>query len=175
MSKKEQSRDIQHSRDSVDELVKALRFEFTDIGVSATADLLYEQAPVTCNVVVAGLPYTGDAIHGEYSGAEMFTVIPGHIHAPMENHTCSVSARDIGFLRFQGGTDAVEGDRVASEIAWFYGDYAMPSMRDGPIAMNIFARFDQHNWEKFAEACGSVKPGEGRPVRITAVPHGEAG
>lgn len=168
MSQAEQTDKHSKSRSEVSGLVKALRFTFVEEQVSAIAHLLYDEAPLTCDVVVAGLPYHGDAVHGEYSGPEVFTVLPGRIHAPKENDTVNVADRDVGFLRFKGGTDVVATDKVASEIAWFYGDDAVPSMKDGPIALNIFARFAPEGWQQFVAVCRSIQPGHSRPLRIEA-------
>ena len=168
MSQAEQSDNQSKPRSEVTGLVNALRFTFIEEGVSAVARLLYSEAPLTCDVVVAGLPYSGNAVHGEYSGPEVFTVLPGHIHAPKENETTRVLSRDVGFLRFLGGTDVVSNTQVASEIAWFYGDDAVPSMKDGPIALNIFARFEEEGWRTFVEVCRAIQPGHSRPLRIEA-------
>ena len=168
MSQIEQSDTDIKSRSKVHGLVHALRITFTEEQVSAIAHLRYDVAPATCDVIVAGLPYEGEAIHGEYSGPEIFTVLPRHIHVPKENTSADVKAGDVGFLRFWGGTDAVSSNEVASEIAWFYGDNAVPSMKDGPVAMNLFARFDSDGWQRFVDVCRSISPGRSRSIRIEA-------
>lgn len=168
MSKKEQSHQVYHSEHAAAELVKGLRFIFPQDNVAAEARLLYQQAPITCNVIVAGLPYSGVAVHGTYSGPEVLTFIPGYIHAPQENQSTRVSSGDVGFLRFQGGTHLLPGNKVTSEIAWFYEAGACPSMEDGPIPLNIFARFEGSEWEQFAESCKSIPPGQSKPLKIVA-------
>lgn len=169
MSREEQSQTQAKTRSEVSGLVKALRFRLVDENVSAVARLLYQQAPYTCDVVVAALPHSGEAFHAEHSGQELFTVLPGRIHAPAENRTLQVNERDVGFLRFRGGTDVVPDDKVASEIAWFYGDQAVPSMKDGPVPLNIFARFELDGWAEFVAACRTVEPAEARPLVIEPV------
>ncbi len=169
MSHEEQSRKPTRSRSDVGGLVTALRFYFPHENVSATARLLDRDAPHTCDVIVATLPHRGEAFHGEYSGEEVFTLLPGRVHAPAENSTTKVNERDIGFLRFRGGTDVVEGDEVVSEIAWFYGNDAVPSMKDGPIELNIFARFEREGWEAFAAVCRKLKPEQAHPIIIEAI------
>lgn len=169
MSKNEQTDQDGLTRGNVEGLVQALRFRFPDDDVSATARLLDRQAPHTCDVVVAALPHAGEALHGEHSGPEVFTFLPASIHAPEENSTTQVKERDVGFLRFRGGTDFAQNDKIVSEIAWFYGDHAVPSMRDGPIAVNVFARFDLPGWAEFAAVCRRMKPGESRRLIIERV------
>lgn len=166
MSQEEQSQKQGKNRSDVKGLIKTLRFRLTDENISVTAQLLHQQAPHTCDVIAAALPHYGEAIHGKYSGPEVLTFLPGKVHAPAENRTTRVKQRDIGFLRFKGGTDLVPDDKVMSEIAWFYGDEAIPSMQDGPIEVNVFARFDETGWEEFAEACRNMKPGQARPLVI---------
>lgn len=169
MSEEEQSLVKKGPAYGAEDLVRIIRFCFPEQKVSARARLLYEDAPHTCDVVVAALPHEGLACHGQYSGPELMTVLPGKVHAPKENHTTKVAKGDVGFLRFRGGTDFVPEDKVASEIAWFYGDGALPSMADGPVPVNIFARFEPDDWEAFARVCEGLRPGDSCPLRIETV------
>lgn len=169
MSKEEQSQTDARNRTNVRGLVKAIRFRFVDENVSAVARLLYQQSPYTCDVIVAALPHSGEAVHAEHSGQELFTVLPGKIHAPAENRTMEVGERDVGFFRFRGGTDVVPEDKVAAEIAWFYGDQVVPSMKDGPVEVNLFARFELAGWREFVDLCRNMEPGQTRSLVIEAV------
>jgi hypothetical protein len=59
---------------------------------------------------------------------------------PPENATTAVGAGDIGFLTVEGGS-SYGFDEDHSEICWFYDRDATPSMAEGPIDVNVFARF----------------------------------
>jgi hypothetical protein len=43
-----------------------------------------------------------------------------------------------------------------AELAFFYGRGARPSMPDGPVAMNLFARIVE-NFDGFQKVCARIK------------------
>jgi len=114
-------------------------FRFLDEDVAARARLLRDQAPGTCEAVLDALPATGLARHGIYSGSEVYLVLPVLLAPPREHATTVVGAGDVGFLTVEKGSGyGIEADY--SEICWYYDLDATPSMPDGPIAVNVFAR-----------------------------------
>ena len=114
-------------------------FRFLDEDVAARAWLLREQAPQTCAAVLDGLPASGLARHGIYSGSEVYLVLPVLLAPPRERATTIVGAGDVGFLTVEKGS-GYGIDEDYSEICWFYDLDATPSMPEGPIAVNVFAR-----------------------------------
>ena len=116
-------------------------FRFVDEGVSASARLLPEHAPETCRAVLGALPAAGSARHGIYSGSEVYLVLPEVVEPPREHATTIVGPGDVGFLTVAKGSGyGIEEDY--SEICWFYDLDATPSMPEGPIAVNLFARLN---------------------------------
>ena len=114
-------------------------FRFLDEGVAARARLLREQAPETCEAVLNELPTDGLARHGIYSGSEVYLVLPVLLAPPREHATTIVGPGDVGFLTVEKGSGyGIEEDY--SEVCWFYDLDATPSMPEGPIAVNVFAR-----------------------------------
>ena len=114
-------------------------FRFLDEDVAARAWLLRDQAPQTCAAVLDELPAFGLARHGIYSGSEVYLVLPVLLAPPLEHATTIVGAGDVGFLTVEKGSGyGIEEDY--SEICWFYDLDATPSMPEGPIAVNVFAR-----------------------------------
>jgi hypothetical protein len=114
-------------------------FRFLDEGVQASARLLRGQAPETCEAVLGALPASGLARHGVYSGSEVYLVLPMLLGPPREHATTIVGPGDVGFLTVEKGS----GYRIEesySEVCWFYDLDATPSMPEGPIAVNVFAR-----------------------------------
>ena len=114
-------------------------FRFPDEGVIASATLLREHAPETCRAVVGALPAAGTARHGIYSGSEVYLILPDLLHPPRENATTIVGPGDVAFLTVEKGS-GYGIDESYSEICWFYDLDATPSMPEGPIAVNVFAR-----------------------------------
>lgn len=115
-------------------------FRFPDEGVAASARLL-EEAPETCRAVVNALPVSGLARHGIYSGSEVYLVLPEVITLPREHATTLVGPGDVGFLTVEKGS-GYGIEESYSEICWFYDLDATPSMPEGPIAVNVFARLE---------------------------------
>lgn len=113
---------------------------FADEGVVSTARLL-EEAPETCRAVLASLPVSGLARHGIYSGSEIYLVLPELLRPPREHAASIVRPGDVGFLTVEEGS-GYGIDESYSEICWFYDLDATPSMPEGPIAVNVFARLD---------------------------------
>ena len=114
-------------------------FRFLDERVAASARLLQEQAPDTCRAVVDALPVAGSARHGIYSGSEVYLVLPELLAPPREHATTIVGPGDVGFLRVEKGS-GYGIEEAYSEVCWFYDLDATPSMPEGPIAVNVFAR-----------------------------------
>src|SRR5262245_35838882 len=64
---------------------RLITLTFPDTGESALADLLDAEAPGTCELVWKRLPVEQRAVHGMYSGAEVFALIENPEPAPAEN------------------------------------------------------------------------------------------
>lgn len=108
--------------------------------VSARAILLRDRAPRTCAAILERLPLTVLAHHGIYSGSEVAMVLPELIRADAENATSEVAKGDLAFTWMEKGSHyGVSAD--FSELCWFYDIDARPSMWDGPVPVNVFARF----------------------------------
>jgi hypothetical protein len=129
-------------------------FRFLDEGVAASARLLQEQAPDTCRAVVDALPAAGSARHGIYSGSEVYLVLPELLAPPREHATTIVGPGDVGFLTVEKGS-AYGIEEPYSEVCWFYDLDATPSMPEGPIAVNVFARL--YEAEAFFAVCRRMR------------------
>ena len=129
-------------------------FRFLDEDVAAPARLLREQAPETCREVWDALPAAGLARHGIYSGSEVYLVLPTLLAAPREQATTIVGAGDVGFLTVEKGS-GYGIEEGYSEVCWFYDLDATPSMPEGPIAVNVFARL--HDADAFFGVCRQMR------------------
>ena len=129
-------------------------FRFVDEEVAASARLLRERAPHTCRAVLDALPAAGSARHGIYSGSEVYLVLPVLLGPPREHATTIVGPGDVGFLTVEKGSGyGIEEDY--SEVCWFYDLDATPSMPEGPIAVNVFARL--YNADAFYAVCRRMR------------------
>jgi hypothetical protein len=138
-------------------------FRFLDEGVAARARLLQGQAPETCAAVLDELPIAGLARHGIYSGSEVYLVLPVLLAPPREHATTIVGPGDVGFLTVEKGSGyGIEEDY--SEVCWFYDLDATPSMPEGPIAVNVFARL--YDAEAFFTLCRRMRLEGAKRVEI---------
>ena len=133
-----------------DELV----FRFLDEGVAASARLLEREAPETCRAVLDALPAAGLARHGIYSGSEVYLVLPTLLALPREHATTIVGPGDVGFLTVEKGS-GYGIEEAYSEVCWFYDLDATPSMPEGPIAVNVFARL--YDADTFFAVCQRMR------------------
>jgi hypothetical protein len=139
-------------------------FRFPDEGADASARLL-DEAPETCRTVLGALPVSGTARHGIYSGSEVYLVLPEVFTPPREHATTIVHPGDVGFLTVEGGSGyGIEEDY--SEICWFYDLDATPSMPEGPIAVNVFARLA--DTDAFFAVCRRMRLEGAKRIEIAA-------
>jgi hypothetical protein len=142
-----------------------LLLRFPDDGVSASARLLQREAPETCRAVLDALPVTGTARHGIYSGSEVYLVLPEVLTPPREHATTIVGPGDVAFLTVEKGSGyGIEEDY--SEICWFYDLDATPSMPEGPVAVNVFARLDDA--DAFFAVCRRMRLEGAKSIEIAA-------
>jgi hypothetical protein len=137
---------------------------FLEEDVAANARLLREQAPETCSAVWDALPASGLARHGIYSGSEVYFVLPELLTAPREHATTIVGAGDVAFLTVEGGS-GYGIEESYSEVCWFYDLDATPSMPEGPIAVNVFARL--HDANAFFAVCRRMRLEGAKKLEIT--------
>lgn len=143
--------------------MEELVFRFPDEGVAASARLLQEDAPETCRAVQEALPAAGTARHGIYSGSEVYLVLPELLRPPREHSTTIVGPGDVAFLTVEKGS-GYGIEEAYSEICWFYDLDATPSMPEGPVAVNVFARL--HDAEAFFAVCRRMRLEGAKPVEI---------
>src|SRR5215211_5892684 len=132
-----------------------LVFTFVDEGVSAVAELFEDQAPKTCAAVLDCLPQSGESHHATYSGSEGVLILDRDLGIGRENATSKVIPGDLGYTRFEGG-EMWGFPKSFSELCWFYDRDAVPSMPDGPVPVNIFARI-MEGFDEFAAACRRMR------------------
>lgn len=120
---------------------RKIRFTFMTSGVSASAVLLDDVVPRTCDAVWDALPVSGAAHHAVYSGSEAVLILPELVKADPENATADVATGDVGFTWFDAGSSFGVAEAF-SELCWFYDADGKPQMMEGPVPVNVFARFE---------------------------------
>ena len=138
---------------------------FVEEGVSAVAELLEKEAPRTCAAVLAALPQEREAHHATYSGSEVAYLLDRDLGLGKENATSRVIPGDVAYTRFEGG-EMWGFPESFSELCWFYDRDAVPSMPDGPVPVNIFARIVE-GFDEFAAACRGMRRTGVKLVRVT--------
>jgi hypothetical protein len=144
-----------------------IRIEYPDENTAVTARLLTDEAPGTCAAVLETLPVEGEACHGMYSGPENFFILPRVIDIGMENATSTMLPGDVAFLTIPEGRYHSFSEAL-SEILWFYGRGACPSMADGPCRANLFAVMEDEGKERFFEVCARLQREGVKRARVTA-------
>ncbi|MET7498405.1 DUF3830 family protein [Streptomyces sp900116325] len=71
-------------------------------GVTATARLLDDRAPITCQAIWDALPLGSDVYHAKYARNEIYTLIPAFapVEPPLENPTVTPIPGDLCYFTF---------------------------------------------------------------------------
>ncbi|MBM3263347.1 MAG: DUF3830 family protein [candidate division Zixibacteria bacterium] len=143
---------------------RRIRFTFVDENVSVEAELLEEEAPRTCQGVWDRLPLEAEGTHAIYSGSEIAFFISKDIVIEPENQTSRVIPGDIGYYYLPPSTMYGWKDGL-SELCWFYDRDARPHMPEGPVMINLFARFVGDTTE-FYRVCRRMRREGVKRVRV---------
>jgi hypothetical protein len=146
------------------ERIRRLRLVFPGESVISVAELLESEAPVTCRTIWEALPFEGELNHAIWSGPETYLPIDASIRIPPEHQTRSPLPGEIGFYAIDGGV-LVDWPEDMAEVAFFYGRGSRPSMPDGPVAMNIFARIVE-NLAAFQAVCARIRKEGVKRLRV---------
>jgi hypothetical protein len=129
---------------------------FVDSGESATAELLSEEAPETAEMIWERLPQDAKAIHGMYSGAEVFTILENGPPSVAENLVQLPLPGELLYF-YDEGHGALGARKAVGEICLAYGRGVVLRGHEGvPVHGTLFARIPgdwMHDWTAFAQAC----------------------
>ncbi|MET8473620.1 DUF3830 family protein [Streptomyces sp. NPDC006422] len=109
-------------------------------GVTATAKLLDDRAPITCEAIWNALPLGSDVYHAKYARNEIYTLVPAFApqEPPLENPTITPIPGDLCYFTFsntqmstasygyeaaaeQQGAQAAHAERdIVVDLALFY-------------------------------------------------------
>ena len=94
-------------------------------------------------------------------------LLPTSIRIEREKATCAVLPGDVVYI-WLNRDDHYGLDDDVSEIAWFYDRDCRPSMFEGPVLANIFARIEG-DAEEFYRACADTRISGVKTMRISLV------
>lgn len=146
---------------------KYIRLLFPDEGLTAVAELLETEGPETCRMIWDRLPFEGELQHGQWSGPETYLLINPSIRIGPENQTFHTLPGEVGYYALEGGRILGWPDDMA-EVTFFYDRGARPSMMDGPVPVNLFARITE-NLEGFAAMCRRIRRDGVKRLRVERV------
>jgi hypothetical protein len=133
-----------------------IRLTFVESGESVLADLLPNEAPQTCEIIRKRVPIEAKAIHGMYSGAEVFTMIEDAPPSVEENLVQLPLPGELLYF-FDGGRGATSARKPAGEICFVYGRGVVLRAHEGiPTHATLFGRVPgdwKHDWTDFGQAC----------------------
>jgi hypothetical protein len=129
---------------------------FVASGETVLAELLEEEAPSTCNLIWSLLPLEAKAIHGMYSGAEVFTLVENALPSFAENLVQLPLPGELLYF-YDEGRGATGARKPVGEICFVYGRGVVLRGHEGvPVHASLFSRIRgdwKHDWNAFAQAC----------------------
>lgn len=129
-------------------------------GESVIAEMLDDEAPEICKLVWDRLPVEGKAIHGMYSGAEIFTLLDNPQPAPPENTVLIPLPGELLYF-YDDTKNATNVKPAVAEICFVYGRGVILRGPEGvPTHAGLFARVPgdwKYDWVDFAKACRRVR------------------
>src|SRR3954470_18936675 len=99
---------------------RQIRLTFPASGASVLAELLDDEAPKVCALVWDMLPVESKAIHGMYSGFEVFVMVDKPQPAPAENLVQLPLPGELLYF-FDPGQGATGAKKPVGEIVLVYG------------------------------------------------------
>lgn len=151
---------------------RTLRLTFTATGKSTLAELLDDEAPKVCELVWNMLPVETKAIHGMYSGAEIFAIVDKPQPSPVENLVQLPLPGEILYF-YDPGAGAVGAKKPVGEIAVVYGRGVTLRAHEGvPTHCALFARIPgdwKYDWLEFAQECRRARWEGPQVIRIERV------
>ena len=151
---------------------RQVRLTFPTTGESVVAELLDDEAPNVCRLVWDMLPVQTKAIHGMYSGAEIFVMVEKPQPAPAENLVQLPLPGELLYF-FDPGSGGVGAKKPVGEIVFVYGRGVTLRAHEGvPTQCALFARIAgdwKYDWTGFAQACRKARWEGPQMLRIERV------
>jgi hypothetical protein len=139
---------------------RKIRLTFLDTGESILAEMLDDEAPEVCGLVWDLLPIETRAIHGMYSGAEVFALIDDPQPCAPENLTQLPLPGEILYF-YDESKNVTNPRRAVAELCIVYNRGVVLRGPEGvPTTASLFARIPgdwKYDWTDFREACRKAR------------------
>ncbi len=150
---------------------RKIRLSFPATGESVVADMLDDEAPGICDYVWSLLPLENRALHGMFSGAEVFQLIDNPQPIPAQKTTWVPLPGELLYFYDAGGNVTCPPHAVG-EVCLVYGrGVSLKTFEGAPTYASLFARIPgdwKHDWKPFAEACRRCRTVGPQVLRIEA-------
>ena len=151
---------------------RQVRLTFPATGESVVAELLDDEAPNVCRLVWDMLPVEAKAIHGMYSGAEVFVMVEKPQPAPAENLVQLPLPGELLYF-YDAAVGAVGAKKPVGEIVFVYGRGVTLRAHEGvPTHCALFGRVAgdwKYDWTAFVQACRKCRWEGPQVLRIERV------
>jgi hypothetical protein len=153
-----------------------IRLTYVGTGQSVLAEMLDDEAPEVCRLVWDRLPVEGKALHGMYSGAEVFVLLDPPLPHPPEN-LCQIPLPGEVFLFHDPGRSVAGPKQPVGELCFVYNRGVILRGPEGaPTYCSLFARVPgdwKSDWVEFQKACRNVRREGPQVLRIEREPAGD--
>jgi hypothetical protein len=143
-----------------------IRLTFVNTGESVLAEMLDDEAPEVCRIVWDLLPVETRAIHGMYSGAEVFALLDDPQPVPLEALTQLPLPGEILYF-YEDSMNVTNVRKRVAELCIVYNRGVVLRGPEGvPTHACLFARIPgdwKYDWVPFREACRRAR-WEGPPL-----------
>ena len=154
--------------------VRKLCLTFPTTGESAIAEMLETEAPAVCDYIWGLLPLESKAVHGMYSGAEVFQLIENPQPVEPQNRTSLPLPGELLYF-FDPGGNVTNMAREVGEICLVYGRGVSLKGPEGVTTYaSLFARIPgdwKYDWTDFMRACRRCRWEGPQLLRIEADTH----
>jgi hypothetical protein len=152
---------------------RKIRLSFPATGQSVIAEMLDDEAPEVCRLVWEMLPVESKALHGMYSGAEVFLLLERPVPHPPEN-LCQIPLPGEVFLFYDGSLSVTGTRQPIGENCFVYNRGVTLRGPEGvPTHCSLFARVPgdwKYDWVDFQQACRQVRREGPQMLRIEREP-----
>lgn len=137
-----------------------IRLTFIEAGESVLAEMLDDEAPEVCRIVWDLLPIETRAIHGMYSGAEVFALLDDPQPVPPEALTQLPLPGEILYF-YDDSKNVTNVRKAVAELCIIYNRGVVLRGPEGvPTHASLFARIPgdwKYDWVSFREACRNAR------------------
>ena len=137
-----------------------IRLTFVETGESVLAEMLDDEAPEVCRIVWDLLPIETRAIHGMYSGAEVFALLDDPRPVPPEGLTQLPLPGEILYFYDESKNVTNTRNSVAELCVVYNRGVVLRGPEGVPTHASLFARIPgdwKYDWTLFRDACRKAR------------------